>query len=135
VIRTILYGALMWGVLIYALRRGGREERLVSTLMVVTSYLTVLLVGPFAKRFQHIEYSILLVDFVVFLFIFAVALRSHKFWPLWLTAMYALTVLSHFAPLVPHMLPWSYYNVTVIWSYLALIVLGFATYRHHHQQQ
>lgn len=121
----------MWGVFLYALRRGGKEERLVAGLIVASAYLTVLLVGPFAKRFQHLEMPILMVDALVFLFVLAIALRSPKFWPLWLAAMQALTLFAHLAPYVPHILPWSYYNAAVMWSYPTLIVLGFAVFQHH----
>ena len=134
--RQILYGALMWAVFVYAMRRGGWEERLAAAGIVVNAYLTaiVLYLAPAATRYRHVETSVVLVDLALLLLLLWISLRSTKFWPIWMTAMHALTVLSHFAPYVPHILPWGYWNAIAVWGYPMLIVLGFAVRRHSVQR-
>lgn len=128
----------MWAVSIYAFRRGGWEEKVAAAGILVVSYgapLSLWATGSLATRFQHFEAVVALIDASLALLLLGVALRSPKFWPLWLTAMEMLTVLSHFALYVPHMLPWSYWNAAVLWSYPMLIILAFGVKRHHRQVQ
>jgi hypothetical protein len=130
-LRQILFGLLMWAVFIYALRRGGWAERLAAGSTVVGSYLTVLAYSPVAVRFKQVETPVLLIDTGVFLLLLIISLRSQRFWPLWLTAMQALTIFAHLSPFIPHMLPWGYWRAAAVWSWLKLIVLAFVIHRHH----
>jgi len=131
VIRFLLYGALMWGVCLYAFFRGGRAERLAAAGLLIATYSTALVASPMASRFQGVEMPIMLVDGAFFLLLAGISLKTEKFWPLWLTAMQGLTVLSHLAPYVPHVLPWAYGNALAVWSYPMLIVLGLMVHHHH----
>lgn len=129
-LRPILYGILMWAVCFYAFRRGGRDERLAVVGIILNSYLTLLVVSPVAVRFRHVELPIVVVDFALLLLLQFIALRSRKFWPLWLAAMQAVAMMAHFAPLMPHMLPAAYANASALWSYPMLTVLALAVRRH-----
>jgi hypothetical protein len=128
-IRPILFGILLWAVCLYAFRRGGREEQIAALGMVINAYGTLLVVQPLATRFQHVEVSIVYVDIALILLLLWLALRTRKFWPLWLCAMQSLGTLSHFGPLVPHIIPWAYAAATALWMYPMLIVLAFAIRR------
>ena len=130
-IRHILYGLLMWAVCLYALFRGGWAERLAAASILVLTYLSVLVLSPVAVRFHHIELALALVDMTFLGLLLFISLRTEKFWPLWLAAMQGLTILSHLAPYVPHMIPWAYHRAVVVWYYPMLIILGYATRRHH----
>ena len=133
-LRQILFGALMWAVFIYALRRGGWAERVAAGSTVLGTYLTLLTASPSTIRFKHVETPVMLVDMAVLLVLLAISLRSNKFWPLWLTAMQGLTVFAHLSPFIPHMLPWAYWRASAVWSWLKLIVLAYAIHRHHLEQ-
>lgn len=124
-LRHILFGALMWAVFIYALRRGGWQERVAAGCTVVGTYLTVLAYSPLAVRYTHVETPVVFIDSAIFAVLLCISLRSQKFWPLWLTAMQALTVFAHLSPFVPHMLPWGYGRAAAVWSWMKLIVLVF----------
>ena len=133
-IRIILYGILMWGVCVYAIRAGGWAERVAAIGIVANSYLTTIatmFLTSSTNRYQHPEVSIMTVDLALLLALLYVTVRSDKFWPLWLTAMQGLVVLAHLSPYVPHMLPWSYWRAVAVWSWPMLIVLAFAVHRHH----
>ncbi|MCZ4341357.1 hypothetical protein O4H52_07075 [Sphingomonadaceae bacterium G21617-S1] len=128
-LRQILYGVLMWGVFIYALRRGEWAERLAAGSTVAAAYLTVVAYSPVAVRFQRVETLVLLIDAGLVILFLIISLRSHKFWPLWLTAIQMLTVFAHLSPFVPHMLPWGYWRAGAVWGWLKLIVLALVIHR------
>lgn len=130
-LRQILYGVLMWAVFLYAIRRGAWAERVAAGSTVAGAYLTVLAYSPLAVRFKHVETPVLLIDSALFLLLLFISIRTRKFWPLWLTAMQALTVFAHLAPFVPHMLPWGYWRAGAVWGWLKLTVLAFVIHRHH----
>lgn len=132
-VRHILYGLLMWAVCLYAFRRGGWAERLAAAGIIVATYLTVLVLSPAAIRYHQTEFAVVIVDSALFVLLLFISLRTEKFWPLWLVAMQGLTILSHLAPYVPHVLPWAYHRAIVVWIYPMLIVLAYATRLHHRQ--
>lgn len=131
VIRQILYGLLMWAVCLYALRRGGWEERLTAASVLILTYLSVLVLSPVAVRFHRVELALAIVDIALLGLLLYISLRTEKFWPLWLAAMQGLTILSHMAPYVPHVIPWAYHRAVVVWYYPMLIILAYATRCHH----
>src|SRR4051812_47511157 len=116
----------MWAVCLYALFKGGWAERLAASGILVLTYLSVLVLSPMAVRFHRVELALALVDVVLLGLLMFISLRTEKFWPLWLAAMQGLTILSHLAPYVPHMLPWAYHRAVVVWYYPMLVILGFA---------
>ncbi|MBO9377246.1 hypothetical protein GG804_10755 [Sphingomonas histidinilytica] len=134
-IRQLLYGALMWAVCLYAFFRGGWAERVTAGGILIATYVTVLVLSPLAIRYQFVELPVMAVDTVLLFVLVGISLKSEKFWPLWLTAMQGLTILSHLAPYVPHVLPWAYGNAVAVWIYPMLIVLGFAVHSHHRSRK
>lgn len=128
-LRQILFGILMWAVFAYAWRKGSWEERFAAGGIIVDAYLSALVRSPGATAFKNVEISIIFVDGALLAILLFIALRSEKFWPLWLTAMHALAILAHMSPFVPHMLPWGYWRAVAVWSWQMLFVLGYAIYR------
>lgn len=128
--RQIFYGVLIWAIFVYALRRGGWEERLGITGVIANAYLTLLVASPKATLFSQLETPILLVDLGLLALLITISLRSTKFWPLWLTAMHALTTLGHLSPFVPDMQPLGYWRAEASWSWPILFVLVLGIRRH-----
>lgn len=127
--RIIIYGTLMWAVTIYAIRRGGREEKFAAIGVVINSYLGALLGNPSEARFQQVELAVAYADLALLLLLFVIALQSNRFWPLWITAFQGVTLLGHFAPLV-HLSPWLYQRAVASWSWPTLFLIGFAVRQH-----
>lgn len=132
--RQIFYGILIWGIFVYAFRRGGWEERLAIVGVIANAYLTVLVASPKAILFNHLETPILLVDIGLLALLLGISLRTAKFWPLWITAMHALSTLAHLSPFVPHMQPLGYWRAaaSLSWPMLVILILGI---RGHHQEK
>lgn len=88
-------------------------------------------VSPLAQRFGNVEFGILLVDLVMLIAFVIMALYAERFWPLWMSAMQVIQVISHLPIIfIPELLPQAYGAVIMIWSYPMLILLAIATYRH-----
>lgn len=129
-IQVVLYTLLMWGVAVYAFYRGGWEERLCSAAFVTGSYASLLLRSPHGSAFRHLEFQVMLVDSSFFLLMAIIASLSKKYWPMWVTAMTALTLLEHFLPYMPHMDPDVYFLATIAWSYPMWIIIAIGVQRH-----
>ena len=126
----MIYGVLMWAVTIYAFRRGGWAEKLAASGIIAGSYLSALVVSADGIKYRKVEISVVFVDLGILTLLILIALRSTKFWPLWLTAFHGVSLLAHFAPYV-HASPYVYNRAVALWSWPMLIVLGFGIYKHH----
>ncbi len=69
-------------------------------------------------------------DLIVFAGLLLVALRSRRYWPLWIAALQFLGLSSHFAELLPHVLRLAYGIIVSFWSYPMLLILAVGTARH-----
>lgn len=134
-LRPILYGILMWLVTIYAVRRGGWEEKIASVALVINSYLTVLLISPADTSYHSIEYAVLEIDLSYLLIAVFIAFISRKFWPMWIAAMAAMVVIAHLLPLMPQFSPLLYSRAEALWSYPMWIMLAIATRKHDRLQR
>lgn len=126
----MLYGALMWGVTLYAFRRGGWTERTAAAGIIIATYLSTLLASPLGEAYRHIEVQVGMVDLALFIATLLIALKSRKYWPLWFAAMQGISLIGHLVPLVPGMPTSTYYNAIALWSYPMLILLAFAVRAH-----
>jgi len=129
VLRPMFFGLIMWTAAVYAFRRGGWEERLASVNMIVATYLSVLLNSPY-NAYENIEVSVVWVDLSSLFVQQLIALRSKKFWPMWLAAFHGVTVLGHLAPLLPEIPAYMAYNAVALWGYPSWVLLAFAVYGH-----
>jgi hypothetical protein len=120
----------MWASCIYAMARGGRSERIVGLAFLICAGLSQLAMSSPGMRFRHVELRVLFIDLTLFAIFFGVALFSRKFWPLWMTAMQGVAILSHFAPLIL-VLPRAYGAAIALWSWPMMVLLAIVTYRHH----
>ena len=78
-----LYWLLLLAISGYALWQGRSDERLVAGACLLASLITLAALSPTHLRYSHVELGVLLVDIGVLLVFTAVALRSSRFWPLW----------------------------------------------------
>lgn len=125
-----LFRSLLIGVVLFALWRGGRDERFVAGLCLVGSLLTYLLLRPIDARFQAIELGVLTVDLILLGGFVAVALKSRSFWPLWVAGLQLTTTLGHILKGVDANLIPEVYAVSLgFWSYPILLILAIGTWR------
>jgi hypothetical protein len=96
--------------------------------MFVGCVLTFLVNSPLAERYASVELAILIIDAGMLLIFTGLALRTDRFWPLWVAALQVLAVLAHLAKLAdPEMLRNGYGFVMAVWSYPQLLAIALGT--------
>jgi hypothetical protein len=131
----ILYWSLLAITCGYALVRGQGDERIAASVCIAASFLTPIVLSPIAGRYTHIESGELLVDCAVLAAFTLVALRSDRFWPLWLAGLQLTTSLAHFLKAIHlDLMPQAYAAAERFWSYPILIILAVGTWRGHRRR-
>ena len=117
-------------VVLYALLRGSRDERHVALICLVGAVLTTLVLSPLAERFESVETPVMLVDLAVLAGFIAVALRSERFWPLWISGLQLTTIMGHVLKEVDlDLLPRAYGAALNFWAYPIVLILAIGTWR------
>jgi hypothetical protein len=129
--RLILFLLVWLGCCAYALIRGGAPEKIGAAIFLAAALLSAVLEEPAGSRFDSVETGVLLVDLAVLAGFVTLSLTADRFWPIWMSGMQGVQVLSHFAIAVnATVIPWAYWNAQTLWSYPMLILLAAATAWH-----
>lgn len=128
-----------WAILLitcgYALWRGRKYEQLSALLFIAASVVSVLVRVPLHERYLGVEQSDLVIDSVVTIATVAIALRSDRFWPLWVAGLQLTISMSHMLKAIqPDLLPLAYAAAERFWSYPTLIILFIGAWRQHKRQ-
>ena len=127
-----LYWALLIAICGYAFWRGRSDERVVAAVCLVASVVTPFAVAPLQSRFSSVEFGVLAVDIVVLAFFVAVALRSARFWPLWISGLQLTTTMAHLMKAIElDLVRYAYGAAASFWSYPILLILAVGTWRGH----
>lgn len=135
--RIIFYNGLLLLVFAYAMAKGGRSERAAALILLVGSLLTrAIYMLPVADRYGDVEFSVLLVDAAGVIGFTWVALKSDRYWPIWIAALQLIAMLVHLAKLIePSMMRTGYAFLLAIWAYPMLALIAFGTWSHHRRQR
>jgi hypothetical protein len=125
-----LYWTLLTITCGYALTRGRADERFIATVCVIASVVTAFVLSAWRQRYSGIETGELLVDIVTLGAFVFVALRSDRFWPLWVAGLQLTTSMSHLLKAVDvELVPQAYAAAEKFWSYPILLILAIGTWR------
>ncbi|HJS13208.1 hypothetical protein [Sphingopyxis sp.] len=123
----------MWSVAIYyvvllitvavAIRRGGPLERWAAYTALIASVLTSAL-APF-PTWTDIELNIFVIDMLVLLSFWFIAMRTQSFWPYWITGWQLIAIFGHiqkymFSEILAR--PYSLLSVYISYPILLLII-------------
>jgi hypothetical protein len=127
-----IFGPLLLAVCIYAWFRGGGDERAVAATCLAGTLATMLVISPLRDRYAGVEAGLMMVDLGVLAGFITVALRSKRFWPLWVAGLQLTTSLGHFLKGVDQdLLPKAYGAALQFWGYPILLILAVGTFRSH----
>lgn len=130
-----LFRILLAIVALYVLFQGRRDERYVGTILVLGVIATHLAISPLSSRFAGVETHVMVVDIVVFGGFLWVALRSERFWPLWIAGLQLTTILGHVLKAIDaHLFSRAYGAALVFWSYPIVLILAIGTWRSHRRR-
>ena len=128
----IFFRVLLALVALYTLLRGRRDERHVGIILVIGVIATHLVISPVGHRFTTVETPVMWVDIAVFAGFLWVALRSERFWPLWIAGLQLTTIFGHLMKFVAaDLFARAYGAALMFWGYPILLVLAIGTWRSH----
>ena len=110
-----------------ALYRGDRETRAAALVCVGATILTLIMV---TATYSRIEIPVAVIDVAVLAAFTAIALRSRRFWPLWIAGLQLTTTLAHLLKMLsPNLLNVAYAAAMKFWSYPILLIIAIAVLR------
>ena len=122
-------------VALYVLLRGRRDEREVGIVLVLGVIATHLVISPLKTRFASVETHVFAVDLIVFMGFLWVALRSERFWPLWIAGLQLTAIIGHVLKAIDiHLFANAYAAAMVFWSYPIVLILAIGTWRNHRRK-
>ena len=126
-VRFLIFNLLLFGSCGYALWKGSRDARIVAATCLIAAFASI----PVAA-YGSVEVSVLLVDLLVLASFLYVALKSDRFWPLWIAGLHVTTVVAHGLKLMSgDLVPIAYAVALRFWAYPELIILAVAVWRHN----
>ena len=126
-----IFRILLICVVLYALIRGGRDERAVALMCVIGTIATILVISPLAHRFDNVETGVVAIDVLMFAGFVGVALFSYRFWPLWVAGLQLTTLIGHaLKGMSTDLVPQVYGAALNFWSYPIVLILAVGTWRH-----
>jgi hypothetical protein len=124
--RLILFNLLLFGSCGYALVRGTRDAQIVAIVTLFASFASYALFS----RYTDVESGVLVVDLLTFAAFTAVALKSDRFWPLWISGLQLTTSFGHLIKAwEDQLVPLAYAIALRSWSYPIQIILAVAVWR------
>jgi hypothetical protein len=127
-----LFWTILLGTFAYALWRGRSDERIAASVCLLASIATRFVISPLSERYTGVEIGLLLIDGAVLAVFFTIALRSQRFWPLWIAGLQLTSSLSHMMKVIEvDLLPRAYAAAAVFWSYPILLIIIIGTWRTH----
>lgn len=125
-----LYWTLLFAITLYAFLKGTSEHRLAAAGCVAATLATRLLRSPGAEKYSDMEFGVLAVDVSLFTLFLIIALRSQRFWPLWIAGFHLVTVAAHAIKAMKiDLIPTAYALAVQFWSYPVLLCIGVAVWR------
>ena len=125
-----LFRILLLLVAVYAFVRGSRDERQVGIVLVTGVIATTLALSPIAHRYNGLETAVMAVDLAVFAGFLWVALRSERFWPLWIAGLQLTTIIGHLLKAADADLFARAYGAALsFWGYPIVLILAIGTWR------
>jgi hypothetical protein len=129
------YFVVLFVVCAYAFVRGRTDERAVAATCLAASIASVLVASAKSSAYSHLELGILLVDVSAFVAFTMVALKSERFWPLWVAGLQLTTLMSHLFKVGRlDLMPQAYAAAARFWVYPIFLIIVIGTWRSHRRR-
>ncbi len=130
----MLLRILFWGLLLlafgYAMWRGRSDERVAASVCLLATIATRFAISPLTERYTGVEFGLLAIDMAVLGAFIAIALRSERFWPLWIAGLQLTNSMSHLMKVIEFdLVPRAYAAAAMFWSYPILLIIIVGTWR------
>ena len=129
------YFALLFLVSAYAFARGRSDERASASICVLASIASVIVGRPAVSAYSGMEAGLLMVDVAALAGFTLVALRSERFWPLWVAGLQLTTLIAHALKAVQlDLMPQAYAAAARFWVYPIFAIIALGTWRSHRRR-
>lgn len=132
----LTYFIVLAMVCAYAFYRGQAEARVAASICVIASVSSIIVASPLATPYSEVESGIFMVDIAVLVGFTAIALRSDRFWPLWIAGLQLTTIIAHLFKLVDlTLIPQVYAAAARFWVYPIFLIIVIGTWRSHQRSR
>jgi urea transporter len=116
----VLIGVLFWILTVlgcgYAAAAGGKDGRWAALLIICASFLS-LPVANIGTSWARTELGVMAVDAALLIGLYALMLRSRRYFPVWMTAFQLISVVTHLATMfAPEFTPRAYRAMGSLWA-------------------
>lgn len=133
--RHLIFWSLVLLTFAYALWRGRSDEKLAGATCLAATVATKFAVSPLTARYSGVEFGLLFIDLAVLGAFVAIALRSQRFWPLWVAGLQLTNSMAHLMKAVDFaLIPRAYAAAAAFWSYPILFIIIIGTWRQHQRR-
>ena len=130
------YWLVLTGVAAYAFLRGRGDERAAALVCVIATAASVLVNSPLTRRFTGVETGVLIVDLLALAAFTAIALRTSRFWPLWVAGFQLTSTFAHVLKAIHFgLLPQVYAAAERLWVYPIFLFIIIGTWRSSRREQ
>ncbi len=125
----LAYYAILFAVCAYAFLRGRTDERLAAATCIAATFATNLVYEPIGS-FAGVEVGVLIVDIATLAAFTYLALRSERFWPLWVAGLQLTTLVAHALKAIDlDLMPQAYAAAARFWVYPIFLIIVVGTFR------
>ena len=124
-----IYYFILFFVSLYAFVQGRSDERVAAATCILATFATNAVYTP-QGSYTDVEAGVLLVDLAAFAAFLSLALRSDRFWPLWVAGLQLATLGAHAVKAVElNLMPQAYAAAARFWVYPIFLIIAVGTYR------
>ena len=132
----LTYWIMLAAVAAYAFARGKMDERWAAAICVLATIGTVLVQFSVSNRYSHVEIGVMIVDLLALAGFTTIALRSDRFWPLWVAGLQLTTTLAHLLRAAQfELVPQVYAVAARFWVYPIFLIIVIGTWRGHQRSR
>jgi hypothetical protein len=129
-----IYYTILFLVSAFAFWRGRTDERAAAAICILATFASNIVYEPHGA-YAGVEVGVFMVDAAAFAGFTFIALRSERFWPLWLAGLQLTTVFSHLMKAIQlDLMPQAYAAAARFWVYPIFLIIVVGTWRSHRRR-
>lgn len=129
-----IYYTILCLVSAFAFWRGRADERAAAAICILATFGSNAVYDP-TGAYAGVELGVFLVDSAAFAGFAFIALRSERFWPLWLAGFQLTTIFSHLLKAIQlDLMPQAYAAAARFWVYPIFLIIVIGTWRSYRRR-
>jgi len=129
-----IYSTILCLVCAFAFWRGRGDERAAAAICILATVFSNAVYDP-NGAYAGVEVGVFIVDTATFGGFAFIALRSERFWPLWLAGFQLTTVFAHLLKAIQlDLMPQAYAAAARFWAYPIFLIIIVGTWRSYRRR-